>query len=50
MFQGPYQSALKELVKFNKQYIGLTAMKCITTHKKVREIGGALEKTRHFPN
>ena len=35
-----YQSSLKELVKFNMQYI--TAMKCITTHKKIREIRGAL--------
>ena len=41
-FQGPYQSSLKELVKFNMQRI--TAIKCITTQKKIWEIGGALGK------
>ena len=38
----PYQSSLKELVKFNMQYI--TVRKCITTHKKIWEIGGSLGK------
>ena len=33
----PYQSSPKELVKFYMQYT--TAMKCITTNKKIREIG-----------
>ena len=37
---------LKKIVKFNMQYI--TAMKCITTHKKIRKIGGYFRKTWHF--
>ena len=41
-FKAPTNHSLKELVKFNMQYI--TAMKCVTTTKKVREIGGALGK------
>ena len=41
-FKAPYQSSLKQLVEFNVQDI--TAMKCITTHKKIKEILGALGK------
>ena len=36
-FEGPYQSSLKKLVKFNMQYI--TARKCITTHKILLKLG-----------
>ena len=45
--RGPYQSSRKELVKCNMQDI--TAMECITTHKKMREIGRVLEKIDIFP-
>ena len=41
-FKAPTNLPQKNWVKFNMQYI--TAMKCITTHKKIREIGGALGK------
>ena len=37
---------VKDLVKSNTQDI--TVMKCTTTHKKVREIGGALGKNDIF--
>ena len=33
-------------IRFNVQYI--TAIKCITTHKKIKEIGGAFGKIEIF--
>ena len=36
-FKAPNQSSLKELGKFNMQYV--TAIKCISTHKKLGKLG-----------
>ena len=42
-----FNFTLKELLKFNMQYI--TAMKCTTTHKKLKKLGYFREKMTFSP-